>query len=50
MTFGGLVNTMTSAGPVIDAPNRSVGVQPYGVAIAAGTVLYLALAKGGIFQ
>jgi prepilin peptidase CpaA len=50
MTFGGLVNTMTSAGPVIDAPARSVGVQPYGVAIAAGTVLYIALAKGGIFQ
>jgi prepilin peptidase CpaA len=50
MTFGGLVNTMTSGGPVIDAPSRSVGVQPYGVAIAAGTVLYLALAKGGIFQ
>jgi prepilin peptidase CpaA len=50
MTFGGLVNTMTSAGPVIEAPGRSVGVQPYGVAIAAGTVLYLALAKGGIFQ
>jgi prepilin peptidase CpaA len=50
MTFGGLVNTMTSAGPVIDAPNRSVGVQPYGVAIAAGTVLYLAVAKGGIFE
>ena len=50
MTFGGLVNTMTSAGPVIDAPSRSVGVQPYGVAIAAGTVLYLVLAKGGIFQ
>jgi prepilin peptidase CpaA len=50
MTFGGLVNTMTSAGPAIDAPARSVGVQPYGVAIAAGTVLYIALAKGGIFQ
>jgi prepilin peptidase CpaA len=50
MTFGGLVNTMTSAGPVIEAPGRSVGVQPYGVAIATGTVLYLALAKGGIFQ
>lgn len=50
MTYGGLVNTMMSAGPIIDAPSRSVGVQPYGVAIAAGTVLYLALAKGGIFQ
>lgn len=50
MTFGGLVNTMTSAGPVIEAPGRSVDVQPYGVAIAAGTVLYLTLAKGGIFQ
>jgi hypothetical protein len=25
-------------------------VQPYGVAIAAGTILYLAIVKGGIFQ
>jgi prepilin peptidase CpaA len=34
----------------LDPASRSVGVQPYGVAIAAGTVLYLALVKGGIFQ
>jgi prepilin peptidase CpaA len=34
----------------LDPSSRSVGVQPYGVAIAAGTILYLALAKGGILQ
>jgi prepilin peptidase CpaA len=50
MTIGGLVNSNTNTGPTIDAPDRSVGVQPYGVAIAAGTILYLALAKGGIFE
>lgn len=50
MTYGGLVNAMTNSGPAIEAPGRSVGVLPYGVAIAAGTLLYLALLKGGIFQ
>ncbi len=49
MVFGGLVNTMAGSGPAIAAPGRSVGVQPYGVAIAAGTILYLAVVKGGIF-
>lgn len=34
----------------LDPSSSSVGVQPYGVAIAAGTILYLALAKGGVFQ
>lgn len=49
MTFGGLVNTLTGSGPVIEAPGRSVGALPYGVAIAAGTILYLVALKGGMF-
>jgi prepilin peptidase CpaA len=48
MVFDGLVNTMAGSGSAIAAPTRSVGVQPYGVAIAGGTMLYLAVVKGGL--
>lgn len=34
----------------VQAPGQSVGALPYGVAIAAGTILYLAISKGGVFQ
>lgn len=50
MTIGSVLNGMASTGPVIEAPRRSVGSLPYGVAIAAGTILYLAFARGGVFQ
>ena len=49
MALGGLTNSMAGSGPAIEAPARSIGVQPYGVAIAAGTILYLAVARGGTF-
>lgn len=49
MAVGGLVNTLSGAGVGVGTPQRSVGVQPYGVAIAAGTILYLIVAKGGPF-
>jgi hypothetical protein len=49
MVFGRLLSTSAGSGSLTEAPARSVGVQPYGVAIAVGIVLYLAVVKGGIF-
>ncbi len=49
MVVGGMASSMAGGVPAIDAPARSVGVQPYGVAIAVGTILYLAMARGGAF-
>lgn len=49
MVSVGLANAASGSGSVIVAPTRSVGVQPYGVAIAAGTILYLSVLKGGLF-
>lgn len=46
---GGMLDA-ASGMPALQAPVQSVGVQPYGVAIAAGTILYLVLLKGGVFQ
>lgn len=50
MTLGALANAASSGGPAFVAPGQSVGSLPYGVAIAAGTILYLAFARGGPFQ
>jgi prepilin peptidase CpaA len=47
MAYGGLVRTFCGAGPPVASRANSVGVQPYGVAIASGTLLYLIVAKGG---
>jgi prepilin peptidase CpaA len=50
MVLGGVANVAARSGPAIEPPTRSVGVQPYGVSIAVGTLLYLALLKGGVVQ
>ena len=49
MAFGSIVNAASGVRPQAVAPYKSVGVQPYGVAIAAGTILYLTVLKGGLF-
>lgn len=50
MVLGGVANVAARSGPAVEPPVRSVGVQPYAVSIAVGTILYLALLKGGVFQ
>jgi prepilin peptidase CpaA len=50
MVMGGVANVLARSGPAIEPPVRSVGVQPYGVSIALGTILYLAMLKGGLIQ
>jgi prepilin peptidase CpaA len=50
MAAEGLAGTVGQTGPIAEAPYRSVGKLPYAVAIAAGTILYVAVLKGrGIF-
>jgi prepilin peptidase CpaA len=50
MTVGGMSNLALQSGPLLPAPQRPVGVQPYGVAIAVGTLIYVAFfGSGGIF-
>lgn len=50
MMLGGIGNLATQSGPLLPAPERPVGVQPYGVAIAVGTLIYMAFFRaGGIF-
>jgi prepilin peptidase CpaA len=48
MVVGGVSNLAMQSGPPLPAPQRPVGQQPYGVAIALGTVLYLMLDRGGV--
>jgi prepilin peptidase CpaA len=46
---GGLTARLAGGPAAAGAAAPSVGVLPYGVAIAAGTILYLAAVKGGVF-
>lgn len=42
MLFGGAINASAGKLPVMDAPAQSVGQLPYGIAIAVGTVAWVA--------
>jgi len=48
LMLSSLMRGVTGQRPDIDAPAAPSGKLPYAIAIAAGTVLYLALAAGGV--